>query len=227
MAEPNRSAPPETRPAPVPVTRSLQRLRTAAARCQACDLYENATQTVFGAGQRSARIMMVGEQPGDVEDRKGEPFVGPAGRLLERAMTDAGLPRSDVYLTNAVKHFKFRQAGEGKRRIHDKPNAAEIGACRPWLRAELAAVRPDVLVVLGATAASSVLGRSFRVSRERGQVREWSEFTAASPLVSDGDAPIEDALVVATVHPSAILRSRERDADYAAFVTDLEVVAGL
>lgn len=211
------------RPAEVPATRSLPALRAAAAGCEACDLYRNATQTVFGAGPRSAPIMMVGEQPGDVEDREGEPFVGPAGRLLERAMGEAGLPRSRVYLTNAVKHFKFRPVG--KRRIHEKPDAAQLSACRPWLRAELAAVRPRVVVVLGATAAATMLGRSFRVSRERGRVQEWADLVDRSPLTTEDGAPIDDALLVATVHPSAVLRSRDRDTAYADFVADLRTVA--
>lgn len=143
-ARPDHSGP--TAVAAVPPTRSLARLRAAAAECRACDLYREATQTVFGAGPRNAALMLVGETPGDVEDREGQPFVGPAGRLLDRALADVGLDRERAYVSNAVKHFKFHR--EGKRRIHEKPVAAEIRACRPWLRAELAAVRPHVLVVL-------------------------------------------------------------------------------
>ncbi len=215
-------------PAPVPASRSLPRLAEAVQDCRACDLHADTTQAVFGSGRRSARIVMVGEQPGDVEDRDGEPFVGPAGKLLERAMDEAGLSRSTVYLTNAVKHFKFRRAGQGKRRIHEKPDAAELAACRPWLRAELNAVCPDVIVVLGATAAATMLGRSFRVSRQRGRPLEWSEAADRSPLERSGEtSPVNDAVVVATVHPSSVLRSRDREADYRAFVADLEVVASL
>ena len=198
---------------------------TTAPGTRACSLFEDATQPVFGDGQRTARIMMIGEQPGDMEDRAGQAFVGPAGRLLWQAVDEAGLVRTDLYVTNAVKHFKFRRAERGTRRIHQKPNAAELAACRPWLRAELAAVRPEIVVVLGATAAATTLGSSFRVSRQRGQVLPWSDLADGSPLTRDGELPIGDALVVATVHPSAVLRSRERASDYAAFVADLDVVA--
>lgn len=209
--------------AAVPPTRSLTRLRAAAEHCQACDLYRDATQTVFGAGPRDAPLMLVGETPGDVEDREGRPFAGPAGRLLDRALADAGLDRDRAYVSNAVKHFKFHR--EGKRRIHEKPDAGQIAACRPWLRAELAAVRPRVLVVLGATAAASVLGRSFRVTKQHGQPLEWADYAADSPLTEPGGPPLDDAMVVATVHPSAVLRSRDRDAAYAGFVADLRAVA--
>ncbi|NEE03032.1 UdgX family uracil-DNA binding protein [Phytoactinopolyspora halotolerans] len=226
---------PEERPAPVPAGADPDRLRSAAAGCRACGLFRDATQTVFGAGASDAHVVMVGEQPGDVEDREGDPFVGPAGRLLGRAMDDVGLVRSAVYLTNAVKHFKFRRAERGKRRIHQKPDAAELAACRPWLRAELAAIRPGVVVVLGATAASTMLGRAFRVTQQRGRPQPWAELAERSPLVSaasDGEPdPIDaDAVVVATVHPSSVLRARdseERAAAYADFVADLRVVAEL
>lgn len=212
--------------AAVPLTRSLTRLRAAAEHCQACDLYRDATQTVFGAGPRDAPLMLVGETPGDVEDREGRPFAGPAGRLLDRALADAGLDRDRAYVSNAVKHFRFHR--EGKRRIHEKPDAGQIAACRPWLRAELAAVRPRVLVVLGATAASSILGRSFRVTKQHGQPLEWADYAAGSPLAEPGGGPpLDDAMVVATVHPSAVLRSRERDAAYAGFVADLRAVTPL
>ncbi len=217
--------------AAVPETRSLRRLREAAQRCQACDLYRDATQTVFGAGRPAARIMLVGEQPGDVEDRDGRPFVGPAGRLLDRALADAGVPRADLYLTNAVKHFKFSRQAGGKRRIHEKPDAGELAACRPWLGSEVLAVRPRVIVLLGATAAATVLGPGFRVTAQRGRPLPWPEVGGRSPLI-DGRTPaleaaLQDALVVATVHPSAVLRSRERDTAYAAFAHDLGVLAGL
>jgi uracil-DNA glycosylase len=192
--------------------RSLDELRADAADCKACDLWKTGTQTVFGEGTESAEIVFVGEQPGDKEDLAGRPFVGPAGRVLDEGLEAAGIDRSLAYVTNAVKHFKW--TARGKRRIHQKPNAAEMAACRPWLEAELAAVRPKVLVALGATAAQSLLGRQFRVTKERGK-----------PVESDL-APF----VVATVHPSSILR-QETDEDRAAamkdFVGDLEVVAKL
>jgi uracil-DNA glycosylase len=192
--------------------RSLDELRADAADCKACDLWKTGTQTVFGEGSERAEIVFVGEQPGDKEDLAGRPFVGPAGRVLDEGLEAAGIDRSLAYVTNAVKHFKW--TARGKRRIHQKPNAAEMAACRPWLEAELAAVRPKVLVALGATAAQSLLGRQFRVTKQRGK-----------PVESDL-APF----VVATVHPSSILR-QETDDDRAAamkdFVADLEVVAKL
>jgi uracil-DNA glycosylase family protein len=194
----------------VPERPSLPKLREAAAGCTACDLYKTGTQTVFGEGSRNAEVMFVGEQPGDQEDLAGRPFVGPAGRLLDEALVDAGIDRKAVYVTNVVKHFKWQ--GRGKRRIHQKPNWSEIAACRPWLEAELNVVQPRVLVCLGATAAQALLGRQFRVTRERGR-------------------PVESELaehVIATVHPSSILRDPEtRDQEYAAFVDDLKVVAKL
>jgi DNA polymerase len=162
----------------------LDSLRSAAACCEGCDLYRNATQTVFGEGPRQARFMLVGEQPGDQEDRQGHPFVGPAGRILDKGLQEAGIERDDVYLTNAVKHFSFTP--RGKRRIHQKPTAAEIDACQPWLNAELAVVRPEVVVVLGATAARSLLGRAFKVTQHRGE-----------------PVPLGESLAVATIHPSA------------------------
>jgi len=193
----------------VPDRASLPKLREAAAGCTACDLYKTGTQTVFGEGTRNAEVMFVGEQPGDQEDLAGKPFVGPAGRLLDEALVDAGIDRKTVYVTNVVKHFKWQ--ARGKRRIHQKPNWSEIAACRPWLDAELAVVEPRVLVCLGATAAQALLGRQFRVTRERGR-----------PVESDLAAH-----VIATVHPSSILRSdpETREQEYAAFVEDLKVVA--
>jgi DNA polymerase len=194
----------------VPERPSLPKLREAAAGCTACELYRTGTQTVFGEGARSAEAMFVGEQPGDQEDKAGKPFVGPAGRLLDEALEDAGIDRTQVYVTNVVKHFKW--VGRGKRRIHQKPNWQEIAACRPWLEAELAVVEPRVLVCLGATAAQALFGRQFRVTRERG-------------------TPVESDLaehVLATIHPSAILRDPEtREREYAAFVADLRTVATL
>ena len=188
---------------------SLPKLRETVAGCTACDLYKTGTQTVFGEGTRNAEVMFVGEQPGDQEDLAGKPFVGPAGRLLDEALVGAGIDRKTVYVTNVVKHFKWQ--ARGKRRIHQKPNWSEIAACRPWLDAELAVVEPRVLVCLGATAAQALLGPQFRVTRERGR-----------PVESDLAAH-----VIATVHPSSILRSdpETREQEYAAFVEDLKVVA--
>jgi uracil-DNA glycosylase len=190
---------------------SLSALREAAAGCRGCHLWQIGTQTVFGEGARDAEVMFVGEQPGDYEDRAGRPFVGPAGRVFDDALAEAGIDRSVTYVTNAVKHFKWE--ARGKRRIHQKPNWAEMTACRPWLEAELAAVEPRVLVLLGATAAQTLLGREFRVTQSRGQLVE-SDLAEA---------------VTATVHPSSILRGEpsERDANFAAFVDDLRVVANL
>ena len=195
----------------VPERPSLTELRKAAAACAACDLHKTGTQTVFGEGSEDAEAMFVGEQPGDQEDKAGKPFVGPAGQLFDQALEDAGIDRQAVYVTNVVKHFKW--VARGRRRIHQKPNAAEVAACRPWLEAELEVVQPRVLVCLGATAAQALLGREFRVTRERGR-------------------PVESDLaenVVATVHPSSILRAdpADREREYDAFVNDLKVVAGL
>ncbi|MEU6798240.1 UdgX family uracil-DNA binding protein [Nonomuraea wenchangensis] len=184
----------------------LASLRAAAARCEGCGLYRDATQTVFGEGPAKATFMLVGEQPGDQEDRQGHPFVGPAGRVLDRGLEEAGIARDDVYVTNAVKHFSW--VPRGKRRIHQKPTAGEINACRPWLEAELAAVEPRVVVVLGATAARSLLGAAFRVTRHRGEV-----------------VPLGDRLAVATIHPSAVLRAPDREAAYAGFLSDLRAAA--
>ncbi len=201
----------ETAAALVPDKPSLPKLRGAAAGCTACDLYKTGTQTVFGEGTSKAEVMLVGEQPGDQEDLQGKPFVGPAGKLLDRALDEAGIDRSQVYVTNVVKHFKWQ--GRGKRRIHQKPNWSEMAACRPWLEAELDVVEPRVLICLGASAAQALLGRDFRVSRQRG-------------------VPVDSELaehVLATVHPSSILRadpdSRERE--FAEFVRDLKKVAAL
>ena len=193
----------------IPVQPTLDTVREAAAGCKACDLYTRGTQTVFGEGPRQAEIMMVGEQPGDAEDIAGHPFVGPAGRLLDKALEEAGIDRGVVYVTNVVKHFKWEP--RGKRRIHAKPNATEIAACRPWLETEIALVKPRILVCLGATAAQALLGRGFKVSRQRG------EFVASSL------AP----RVTATVHPSSILRAPDDDARRAEmekFVEDLKRV---
>jgi DNA polymerase len=196
------------------VERSLTGLRKVAAGCQACDLWKNATQTVFGEGATSARIMFVGEQPGDREDLAGHPFVGPAGRLLDDSLREAGIERNQTYVTNIVKHFKWMPAERGKRRIHKKPRSSEIEACRPWLDAEIRLVKPQVIVCLGATAAQSLLGKTFSVTRQRGQ------------LVESTLAPH----VIATVHPSSILRARDdaaRQLQTREFVADLKKVASL
>jgi uracil-DNA glycosylase len=194
----------------LPDSRSLKALREAAAGCRGCHLWRGATQTVFGEGLKRAGVMLVGEQPGDKEDRAGKPFVGPAGRELDKGLEAAGIARDEAYVTNVVKHFKFEE--RGGRRIHQTPKRFEIEACQPWLAAELEAVEPDALVLLGATAAKALLGSSFRVTQHRGELLE-SEL-----------API----VAATIHPSAILRQRDdaaRAAERAAFAEDLRVVA--
>jgi uracil-DNA glycosylase len=198
--------------AAVPPEGTLADVRAAAAGCKACDLWRTGTQTVFGEGSRGAEVMLVGEQPGDVEDREGAPFVGPAGAMLDRALDLAGIDRQKTYVTNVVKHFKWQP--RGKRRIHQKPNWSEIAACRLWLDAELEHVQPRVLVCLGATAAQALLGRDFRVTKSRGE------------LV---DSPLAEC-VLATVHPSSILRAADdtaRREQMDAFVADLKTVAGL
>jgi DNA polymerase len=201
----------------VPPGAGLDGLRHAAESCQGCDLYENATQTVFSSGPASARVVFVGEQPGDQEDRQGAPFVGPAGKLLDKALVEAGIDRSDAYVTNAVKHFRFTQEGPGKRRIHQTPDAAQMMACRPWLAAELYIIDPEVIVLLGATAAKALLGPSFRVTRRRGRL-------IPRPPIDDETAR-KNACYVATVHPSAVLRADDRDSAYAGLVADLKVAA--
>jgi DNA polymerase len=198
--------------APVPPRATVARLRHAAAGCRACDLWERGTQTVFGEGAVRAEVMLVGEQPGNDEDLSGRPFVGPAGKLLDDALVQAGIDRAETYVTNVVKHFKWEP--RGKRRIHSKPNAAEIKACFPWLLAEIAAVKPKVLICLGATAAQALLGKAFRVSVDRGKF-------VPSPLAPH---------VLATVHPSSILRASDDDTrhrEMKQFVRDLGKVAGL
>ena len=195
-------------PATPPDTSSLKETRQTAGRCTACHLYKHATQTVFGEGPKAATMMLIGEQPGDSEDVAGKPFVGPAGKIMNRALEDAGIDRKEVYVTNAVKHFKWEP--RGKRRIHKKPNSREIAACRPWLEAEIRLVKPKLLVCLGATAGQTIFGPSFRVTRERGKVLS-SEFASK---------------VVATVHPSSLLRQPDeesREREYKNFVADLRV----
>lgn len=194
----------------LPERRTLPALEEAAQTCRGCKLYRDATQAVFGAGRSRARLMLVGEQPGDKEDLEGEPFVGPAGRLLDRALEEAGIDRSETYVTNAVKHFKWKP--RGNRRLHQTPRVGEIEACKPWLEAEVRAVRPEAIVALGASAARSLCGSKVEVLKNRGR-------QVSSPL-----APV----AVVTIHPSAILRLREhdeREAEFAAFVADLEGVA--
>jgi DNA polymerase len=207
-----RRAPKPGEPVPnlLPEPLTLDSARDMAAGCKACDLYKRGTQTVFGEGPKRARIMLVGEQPGDAEDLAGHPFVGPAGKLLDRALEESGIDRRIVYVTNVVKHFKWEP--RGKRRIHAKPNAAEISACRPWLETEIALVKPRVLVCLGATAAQALLGKAFKVSKQRGEFVE----SALAPLVT------------ATVHPSSILRAPDDEArreEMRRFVADLKKVA--
>ena len=199
----------------------LGALRTAAAGCRACELWEAATQTVFGVGPETARIVVVGEQPGDQEDRKGEPFVGPAGRLLDKALADAGIDRRDAYITNAVKHFRFTP--KGKRRMHQTPGPEHLRACRPWLEAEFAVLQPEVVVCLGATAAKALISPSFRITKDRGQLLPW---TPPGAEEDEEDAP-HQTWMLATTHPSAILRTPDeaRDAAYDALVADLKVVA--
>ena len=197
-------------PAQPPDTSSLVAVREAAAHCTACHLHKRGTQTVFGEGPKRAAMMLVGEQPGDYEDVAGRPFVGPAGKIMDRALADAGIDRSQVYVTNAVKHFKWEP--RGKRRIHQKPNSREITACRPWLEAELWIVRPNLVVAMGATAAQAIFGPGFRVTRERGKV------------LSSKLAP----RVLATVHPSSLLRQPDeesREREYKRFVVDLRTAS--
>ena len=198
----------------LPERRSLSALRAAAAGCRGCDLYQDATQTVFGSGNAKAALLLIGEQPGDVEDRQGKPFVGPAGQILHRGLTDAGLADAPTFTTNAVKHFHYRRAGN--RRLHQTPRAGHISACRPWLQAETAALHPDVVVCLGGTAVKAVFGNEVKVLRDRG-------------TLLDRDSAIGPGAFLVTVHPSAILRApaEDRDAAYAAFVADLKVAAAV
>jgi uracil-DNA glycosylase len=194
----------------LPDRKTLKTLTEAARGCQGCDLYRNATQTVFGAGAAQAKVLLVGEQPGDQEDLAGEPFVGPAGRLLDDALAAAGIDRGEAYITNAVKHFKWTP--RGKRRLHAKPSSREIGACRPWLTAEIEVIRPEVIVCLGATAAQALLGRTFRVTKSRGQLLDGTD----------------SRWVLATYHPSAVLRApdeKRRHEMRDELITDLAVVA--
>jgi uracil-DNA glycosylase family protein len=204
-----KKAPPNPPLPPIPRSGSLKALENASRNCKACDLWRNATQTVFGEGSPHAKIMMIGEQPGNQEDLEGKPFVGPAGKLLGEALIAAGIDRKQVYITNAVKHFKWEP--RGKRRIHKKPSASEIDACRPWLEAEIAALQPQIIVLLGATAAQSLLGRDFRVTQHRGE------------FLDSDLAP----RVIATVHPSSILRApdeKTRHEEMERFIADLRKI---
>ncbi|WBB72185.1 UdgX family uracil-DNA binding protein [Micromonospora sp. WMMD1128] len=214
-----------------PEADTIAALRAASAGCRGCELYRDASQTVFGRGDERARVVLVGEQPGDVEDQQGLPFVGPAGRLLRRAVDDAGLDPGQLYLTNAVKHFRFEL--RGRRRIHQTPDRVHITACRPWLVAEFARLHPEVVVVLGATAAKALLGPTFRVTRQRGELLPWPaaaqhpEDFAGVPVDRAGavaDAPTTRLL--ATIHPSAVLRADNQDIAYEGLVADLKVAAG-
>ncbi len=204
----------------VPEGAGMDALRSAATTCQGCELYRDATQTVFSKGSPLARVALVGEQPGDVEDRRGAPFVGPAGQLLDRALEAAGFDRSTVYVTNAVKHFRFRTDGPPgrSRRIHQTPDAVHVDACKPWLLAELALVDPDVVVLLGATAGRALLGPSFRVTRDRGRL-------LPRPGRADEPAAVQLGWILATLHPSAILRADDPETAYAGLVADLRVAA--
>jgi uracil-DNA glycosylase len=208
----------------VPDTSSLARLADAAAECTMCELYEAAEQTVFGEGPRNAHIMMVGEQPGDLEDQRGHVFVGPAGRMLDRVLSEAGLERDQLYLTNAVKHFRWKPATRGKRRLHQRPGMTHIVACQPWLAAELRAVRPRVVVALGAVAGQALFGASFSVTRSRGAPLPWPP---PEGKFVDSRLPIEHAF--ATIHPSAVLRGPddERAALRSGMIADLAAVREL
>jgi DNA polymerase len=198
--------------------RTLDELKAAAAGCRGCELYADATQVVFGRGAPDARVVFVGEQPGDVEDQQGLPFVGPAGHLLRKAVDDAGIDPAGIYLSNTVKHFRFEL--RGKRRIHQTPGPVHIAACRPWLVAEFARLEPELVVVLGATAAKALFGPSFRVTKSRGELLPWPA-SAQRPQ----DFPVAEIQALATIHPSAVLRADDRDAAYAGLVADLRVAA--
>src|SRR4051794_36825024 len=211
----------------VPQGADLDRLRRASLECRGCHLYENATQTVFSKGPVTARVVLVGEQPGDVEDRRGEPFVGPAGKLLDRAIEAAGLDPAATYTTNAVKHFKFTPAAGGKRRIHATPDSREVGECRPWLVAEFGLLDPEIVVALGATAAKALFGPAFRVTKSRGMLLPWPA-SAYDPgqFERADDGGHASAYALATLHPSAVLRADDREAAYGGLVADLRVAAG-
>ncbi len=201
---------------------TLTGLAAAAQHCRGCDLYERATQTVFGQGRKQAPMMLIGEQPGDAEDRQGTPFVGPAGKLLDRALAAAGIEPGTAYKTNAVKHFRWKPDSRGgKRRIHERPDTGQVRACRPWLDAELAALRPSVVVTLGATAGQALFGGSFRVNAQRGVPLPWPRADGSA----EHGAGEHKVTVVSTIHPSAVLRAGDRDALFDGLVADLRVAA--
>ena len=202
----------------VPAGADLDGLRRAAATCEGCELHREGSQTVFGDGRADARLVLVGEQPGDVEDREGAPFVGPAGQVLDRALAEIGIDRADAYVTNSVKHFHFTGGG-GKRRIHKTPEAVHINACKPWLIAELTLLDPEVVVALGATATRALLGTTVKVMRDRGKLMPWPP---RGPL---DETSTHGGFVMVTIHPSAVLRADDRDAAYAGLVADLTVAA--
>jgi uracil-DNA glycosylase family protein len=214
---------PALRPGASPA-HGLETLARSAAGCRGCDLYQGANQVVFSAGAPDAAVVMVGEQPGDVEDKAGEPFVGPAGRLLREAMDEVGISPGDTYLTNAVKHFKFHRDTGSKRRLHDTPKRTEIVACRPWLLAEFALLRPRVVIALGAVAGQALVGPAFRVTKVRGQLLDWPGIADHAEDFPSLDPP---ARFVATVHPSAVLRADDRDAAHAAFLADLSAAGSV
>ncbi|TNY35620.1 UdgX family uracil-DNA binding protein [Thermomonospora catenispora] len=215
----------------VPEQADLTGLARAAAGCRGCPLYAEATQTVFGEGPADARMVLVGEAPGDQEDRRGRPFVGPAGRLLDRALEEAGIARGDVYLTNAVKHFAFTVPAGGRRRLHKTPSARQTSACRPWLLAELHVIDPKVVVLLGAVAGKALLGSRFRITPRRGELLpcpppEMLGTPQAARFVESADPADAPARLLATVHPSAVLRADDREGAYAGLVEDLRAAAG-
>lgn len=208
----------------IPPTDDLARLAAAVQHCHGCELFRDATQAVFGAGGRTARLMLVGEQPGDAENRAGLPFVGPAGRVLDDVLRQAGIDRATIYLTNAVKHFRWKSTDTGRRRLHQNPSARHVAACAPWLKAELQSVRPRVLVALGATAGQALFGRAFRVTEQHGTVLPWPPPTG--PYADSDLTP----LALGTIHPSAVLRARsagDRRTAFDGMVGDLTVAAGL
>jgi DNA polymerase len=211
----------------IPSGATIDRLRKASLSCTGCPLHQDTTQTVFSKGPVAARLVFVGEQPGDVEDRRGEPFVGPAGKLLDRALEAVAVDPNEIYVTNAVKHFKHKATESGKRRIHATPDAADVAACRPWLLAEFALLSPDVVIALGATAAKSLFGPSFRVTKSRGVLMPWPA-SAQHPadFGHEGeDGERDSAFALATIHPSAVLRADDREAAFNGLVSDLKVAA--
>ncbi|MGV9877723.1 UdgX family uracil-DNA binding protein [Streptomyces sp. NPDC003006] len=225
MPDPDKNAADDGALPYVPARGGIPSLRRAAADCRGCPLYANATQVVFGAGPARARLMLVGEQPGDQEDRDGEPFVGPAGRLLRSALGEAGIAEEQTYFTNAVKHFKFAPVAEGrKRRIHKAPNLRELTACRPWLAAEVRRVDPELVVALGATAGKSLLGSSFKVTESRGALLSLAS-GADLPLAAEEESDGGGRHLLATVHPSAVLRAKDRDEAFGGLVSDLRVAS--